>query len=55
MNTELIIAIIQVILRHGPKAVINIADLMKSKDQVTPEDVERLYIAKTPGEYFKPR
>ncbi len=55
MDTALIIAIIQVILRHGPEAVINIADLMKSKDQVTPEDVEKLFIAKRPEEYFKPR
>ncbi len=55
MDATLMIAIIQAILRHGPEAVINIADLMKSKDQVTPEDVENLFITKRPEEYFKPR
>ncbi len=52
MDAALVIAIIQVILRHGPEAVINIADLMQRKDQVTPDDVKGLFISKRPEEYF---
>ena len=53
-DPQLIIAIIQAVLTHGVKAVLIIAEVIKTKDQdqVTAEDIQKLFITKPPEEYF---
>jgi pyrrolidone-carboxylate peptidase len=51
-NTVLTLAIIQAILQYGPQAVITIGDAMRDTE-ITPEDVDKLFIDKEPEEYFK--
>ena len=55
MNPLTIIAIIQALLKYGVPAIIDIADLVKSKEDPTPEDIQALFITKKPEDYFKPR
>jgi len=52
MDNALIIAIMQMVLKYGPKAVIAIGEAMKS-DNVTAEDIQALFIDKKPEEYFE--
>jgi hypothetical protein len=51
-NPALILAIIQAILQYGPQAVIAIAVAMRDAE-ITPEDVENIFIDKEPEDYFK--
>jgi hypothetical protein len=51
-DPQLIIAIIQAVLTHGVKAVLIIADFIKSKEAVTADDIRELMITKKPEEYF---
>jgi hypothetical protein len=51
-NAALTLAIIQAILQYGPQAVITISDAMRDED-ITPEDIEELFIDEDPEDYFK--
>jgi hypothetical protein len=51
-NPALILTIFQAILQYGPQAVITIGDAMRDTE-ITPEDVEKLFIDKEPEDYFK--
>ena len=51
-NALLVIAIAQAVLRYGPPAVIAIAAAMEDAD-VTPEDINSLFINTDPEDYFK--
>ena len=53
MSPVIVIPIVQAILKYGPDAVILIADLIKSKDEITPEDINNLFITKDPEDYFR--
>ncbi len=55
MSAQLILTIIPIIIKHGPDAVVAIGKLLEKKKDVTPEDIEKLFITKRPEEYFKPR
>lgn len=52
-NAYLILSIIEAVLNHGPQAVVAISDAMKSNDQITPEDIDKLFIIKDPEFYFE--
>ena len=51
MNEALTLSIIKAILDHGPSAVEAIANALK-QDKVTPEDIDKLFITKSPEDYF---
>ena len=51
MNEALILSIIKAILDHGPSAVEAIASALK-RGEVTPEDIDKLFITKSPEDYF---
>jgi hypothetical protein len=51
MKLEVTLAIIEVLLRYGPQAVVDIA-LLWDKDP-TPDQIRSLYINKKPEEYFQ--
>ena len=51
-DPRLILAVIKSIVTYGLPAVLIIAEILKNKDKPTPEDIERLFITKTPEEYF---
>jgi hypothetical protein len=48
----LVLAIIKSIVTYGLPAVLVIAEILKNKDKPTQEDIEKLFITKTPEEYF---
>jgi hypothetical protein len=48
----LTLAIIEMILKYGPKAVLTIQGAW-ANDDPTPEDIRALFIVKKPEEYFK--
>ena len=52
-DPRLILAVIKSIVTYGLPAVLIIAEILKNKDKPTPEDIEKLFITKTPEEYFK--
>jgi hypothetical protein len=53
MKAELTLSIISAILIHGPQAVIKISNaMMVANSELSPEDVENLFITKDPGGYF---
>lgn len=51
MEAALVIAIVQAILKYGPSAVHTISQAM-SNDNITPEQIEALFIHKEPEDYF---
>jgi hypothetical protein len=51
-NAAIILAIIDVLLRQGPQAVIQIASLFEMGNP-SPDDIKKLYITKSPEEYFQ--
>lgn len=51
MKAELILAIIETILKYGPSAVSNIAVALQNEN-VTPKDIKNLRIDKEPEDYF---
>jgi hypothetical protein len=53
MEAALVIAIVQAILKFGPSAVLTISDAMSGADDLTPQDIQALFIDKEPAEYFK--
>jgi len=54
MNAYLTLSIIEAILNHGPEAIMAISSAMKVKgDQITPEDIDKLFINKDPESYFE--
>ena len=53
MNSELILAIVIAVITYGPKAVIAIAEILKTKENVTGEDIQCLFITKKPEDYFQ--
>lgn len=52
MKSELIIAIIEAVIKHGPTAVITIAAAMEN-EEVTADRIKTLFITKDPEEYFE--
>ena len=52
MNAELILAIIEAIIRYGPKIVVEIAELFSSDSTPTAADVQALLLTKRPEDYL---
>jgi hypothetical protein len=52
MDAALTLAVITAILQYGPSAVITISGALQANDNITAEDIKKLFILKEPGEYF---
>jgi len=55
MNTKeqlLLLSVIDILLRYGPKAIMAIAEAMKI-ETVTADDVRALFIDKRPEDFFE--
>jgi len=55
MSAEVTLSIISMLLKHGPSAVATIAPLINGEKELTKEDIESLFITKSPEDYFNDR
>ena len=53
VQEAMVLAIIEMIIRYGPKAVIAIAELWEIDDKPTVEQIKALKIVKDPEDYFQ--